>query len=1536
MKTLLSIVFGLVFAGIMVAYGVRDEMRLGELRGSVYMTESERPLPGATVMLRRRSEPGTYVQMRSIETDENGNFDFGRLPTGSYTIEAYAKAHSVDESVLSIREGDVTTMSLDAKPGAPYLRLFAAKHVFLPNAQPELTIEGFGQDPHLDITLFEVNVDKVIAGGGLQSILSTAWRWDDGIRTEDPAVFSALKSLDKPIERRDLEGAYVESLKLDALPSGMYWVSAKAGKSLSSGTYILVSDIALVTKKAGGKVHTFASHMETGKALSGVDVSIYQGATQRSKSKTDDNGFAVLSIPSGTGNQITVVAASGAERAIVPLYVYQNDNTSLRGTIVTDRPIYRPGHTVSYKGIVRAVEGSKYTIAAGGVVKIEVEDADAVVIKRATVQTDEFGGFSGSFDIDPEAATGSFTIDAEIQGMHFGESVEVAAYRKPDFEITVVPDKPHFVRGERITGHVAVDYYFGGPVPEAKVEGSVYRRPHYGEYEEYFSDYEGGGSGEYIGDFSGVTDGQGKAKFTYDTSSIRDPENDFVYTFEVSVSDETGRTFDGSGSVRVTRGEFEVTGFSRDYVVAQGEDATVEVQTSTIDGKPLDDINLKIIYGVETWSEQGSSMQELGRLNVTTNKGVATVTARASKPGYMVFEVEARDARGNVIVSRPGVFVPGEGDFSFGGESASLSVKMDKNQHKIGDVAQAVIISPNAAQGWVTVEGGDIYVSRMVDFVQGGNLVDLKIDERMLPNAYVTVQFVHGAKFYEGTAELSVDLTTREMNVKVEANKPEYEPGDTAEFRITATDAANGRPVVADLAFGLVDESIYAIRQDSVNLVDTFYPVRYSMVETSHSFPEIYLGDGDKDSAEFDVRRRFLDTAHWNPSVVTDENGEATVSVVLPDNLTTWRATARGLSVGSLAGQGIAKVVAAKPLMVRLGLPRFLTQGDEVEITATVNASKEQMDVTVALEATGVELIDSPRRAVKVSPQSPQTVRWRIRSADAGTAEFKVTAISGEPMVNDSIASAIPIYGLGRLVTGYAVGETATSKQLPVTANGYVEGSGSLEVRVSSSLAGTIGGSIDYLVGYPYGCVEQTLSRFIPTLIVSKSPLAKALSPEIRAQLPDMVTQGYTRLRSMQHSDGSWGWWETDEGDPYMTGLALEGYAMVAEAGRPPEPDSLSRAMEWARSWLKEAEKQRPESYADRLRLIRGVAANGDKATATAALKVVPPGQIDSAEDWASVALIAHYIGDKPLQQQAIAKLRSMAQVGTAHASWSSKWYGASGSAQATLAIATIAPNDPLAAKGIRYLLDSRRGEYWFSTADTAAAVLAITKVMQTKPDAGGTRIVRVTAGGRDLDSAPIGKAGSVTLRVPMDELKGAAPSLQSEGGIVYYTASWRFKANDASFSTGSSAAGLSVSRQYFRLRPRRLETGELRLLPSGNPVSGVDAGETVRAVVKIESDRNREFMMLEDPLPSGFEVLERSSDGVEQWEWFYWYSGLDIRDDRIVFFMNRLKKGESVIEYTLRAETPGKVSSLPAVLSNMYDPDDAASTAATKLEVRK
>ena len=593
------------------------------------------------------------------------------------------------------------------------------------------------------------------------------------------------------------------------------------------------------------------------------------------------------------------------------------------------------------------------------------------------------------------------------------------------------------------------------------------------------------------------------------------------------------------------------------------------------------------------------------------------------------------------------------------------------------------------------------------------------------------------------------------------------------------------------------------------------------------------------------------------------------------------------------------------------------------------------MDAVVTLEATGVELNDAPRRAVKVGPNSPQTVRWRIRADDVGTAKFRVIAVSGEPNETDAMESNVEVIAMGRLVDGYEVGETTSSKSLNMDTNGMIENSGVVELTVASTLFDTLSGSFEYLVDYPYGCMEQTMSRFVPLLVVSKTPLVATLSPEIRAEIPKMIQEGFTRIRANQNSDGSWGWWSVDSGDPFMTGWVLENLALAASAGEQPPAESRRSAIEWSRQWLLKPENNRIEILSERLWVIRGLAAVGDKEAASAAFAATDLATLKLTDHWVSAALAAHRVGNTELASRAVAQIKQRATTTATHASWPDEWFGTTTSAQATLALATIVPNDAIVQKAARYLLDSRRGAYWHSTQDTALAILALAKV-QAQNAGEATRLVKVMAGSQSLEMTAVAAGSPKRFTIDLDDLAGAQCTVQVDSGRIYYTANWRYRVNDQAVRTGRDGEGLSITREYYALRPKRIDSGELRLLPSGNPLQRVEAGSTVRGVVKINSDRAREFMMLEDPIPSGFEVLERSSDGIDEWEWFYWYSGLDIRDDRVVYFMRTLPRGESVIEYTLRAESPGKVTALPAVISNMYEPDDSAFTAARKLEVIK
>ena len=126
-----------------------------------------------------------------------------------------------------------------------------------------------------------------------------------------------------------------------------------------------------------------------------------------------------------------------------------------------------------------------------------------------------------------------------------------------------------------------------------------------------------------------------------------------------------------------------------------------------------------------------------------------------------------------------------------------------------------------------------------------------------------------------------------------------------------------------------------------------------------------------------------------------------------------------------------------------------------------------------------------------------------------------------------------------------------------------------------------------------------------------------------------------------------------------------------------------------------------------------------------------------------------------------------------------------------------------------------------------------------------------------------------------------------------------------------------------------------MRFRPSERPIDEIQSGDIVKVILKVQSGREREFMMIEDPVPSNCRVTE-SAEPYEDESWGWWWARTVILDDRVSFFARTLESGDSEFSYVMRAESNGISNALPTRVGNMYDPDDYASTGERKLEVTR
>lgn len=354
------------------------------------------------------------------------------------------------------------------------------------------------------------------------------------------------------------------------------------------------------------------------------------------------------------------------------------------------------------------------------------------------------------------------------------------------------------------------------------------------------------------------------------------------------------------------------------------------------------------------------------------------------------------------------------------------------------------------------------------------------------------------------------------------------------------------------------------------------------------------------------VRSDFRATVLWRPDVVTGADGTAVVKVTFPDSLTSWRATARAATAGNQFGIATTSARTRKPLTVRLQAPRFFVTGDRVTISAIVNNNTSgalSVDPTLAIE--GLELSGAvvkgraagPDHAARSVPANGETrFDWTAEVKQAGTAKLTVTARAGR--LADAMERSLPIYehGIDKLVVESGKvreGDVAATIDVP---SARKPGTTSMIVQVSPSLAVTMLDALPYLIRYPYGCTEQTMSRFLPAAIVSKTLTDLGIKPsdvegrifggveqanaaethaergEGYAKLADVQAQSLERLYDFQHADGGWGWWKEGESDPYMTAYVVWGMTIARRSGITLKGSALDRGAEYLTKTIVEAE----------------------------------------------------------------------------------------------------------------------------------------------------------------------------------------------------------------------------------------------------------------------------------------------------------------------------------------------------------------------------
>jgi uncharacterized protein YfaS (alpha-2-macroglobulin family) len=649
----------------------------------------------------------------------------------------------------------------------------------------------------------------------------------------------------------------------------------------------VASPVNLTLKTAEEETLVWATDLSTGSPIPGLILRAYDADGKSvDASITDRDGLATFPGSAavdwrGLTFASNVPFSMGSSQWDDGISVWEfgfssSDHRQWRLFLDTDRPIYRPDQSVHFKGILRAEDDASYSLPPNASVNVVIRDAAWDLIYETILPIDGFGTFSGDLELDEGATLGTYRIEVSFAGYTFSDTFSVAAYRPPEFQITVTPERDEVAFGEAVDVAIGLEYFFGGPVADVPVEWRVFSAgyrfspPQLGRYT--FTDdddpwgcwscwWRAPESPTPILEDSNRSNRNGMllVELPEDVGALHLEDADAwpgsrTLTVEATAIGNDGQTLSGRETLVVHAGDFYV-GLATPRSIGRAGDP-LEVEVITVDwlGERIADRSLTYTAYRREWSNVFEEDEAGGgRWTWTTiDTEVASASLATDGQGDAQFSfvppvggtykvvISGVDASERTVRSSLFVWVSGAETVSWRRSNDDrITLISDKVEYGVGETAEILIPSPYPGEQWalITVERGGILSREVVRLESNSSVHRLPISEDYVPNVYVGVVLVRGreaalaaldgsspvAETKVGYVELAVSRAPKILHIDLTPSDPLPQPGGSITFDVRVTDDA-GLPVRGSLAFDLVDKAVLTLLPRTPNaILDAFY-----------------------------------------------------------------------------------------------------------------------------------------------------------------------------------------------------------------------------------------------------------------------------------------------------------------------------------------------------------------------------------------------------------------------------------------------------------------------------------------------------------------------------------------------------------------------------------------------------------------------------------------------------------------------------------------------------------------------------------------
>jgi uncharacterized protein YfaS (alpha-2-macroglobulin family) len=1371
--------------------------------------------------------------------------------------------------------------------------------------------------------------------------------------------------------------------------SGVFYlrINATNGKDHREQRYhVIVSDIGLTIKKSDEGILVWANSIRTLRPIAGATVKVFSLENQELLSATTDpEGLASLSLGSADSNGTPFMVTVQKDDDLTYLALPESE-VEIKGGVgkrpfladgyeaylFTDRGIYRPGETTHLKAVIRG----KDTICPPQFpVQLNVYRPDNRLDRSLSTMLTSFG--TAEFEIAwPDfTGTGRYRFDLTLPASKRvlgSRYVAVEDFVPPQIKVAVKTEAGRCKAGENIPVDIRADYLFGRPAAGLISEARVEFIPLPAD----FPQFPGFRFGDSRKDFKNVRkrvgkrslNESGKAHFIIKTSPEWRPPAAIKAVIIGTVHEIGGRASSAYSGRIIDVYPYYVGIRCGDGDIRVGKEHTVDAVTVSPDGT---------ITGAVERLEM--TVEKLNWVSVLKkgSRGSYTYCSEQQVSRVITEEVSFVDGKGKAL------FTPASGgeyrlSFNDPASGASSSIELyagtsgqrwntrsmespdvveltfDKERYVAGDTATLTIKAPFTGTALVTIDSTHEFSSQVL--VMEKNTAELKIlvKPEYAPNVYCGITLIRpvvSEKLWSqhravGRASLAVDVPERKatMNLTVADT---IRPQTTLTVDIQVTDG-NSSGVSSEVVVAAVDEGICLLtgfkspdpysyfmepRLPATSLCDIY---SFLMPELEKTISGAVSSSGGDLMGALGRRlnpikaRRFKPVALWSSTVMTDADGQAKVQFDIPEFTGQLRIMAVAVGTNCFA-TAQKRVSVRSPLVVQSSLPRFLAPSDSFTMPVQImNETGKAGEATVRVVCTGSMLCDDGSTSVLkriVMAKGGETnllfgLMARVASGHA-TCLLEVE-MAGERFSEEVELAVRPPAGRVSL-TG--MGRVAKGKDLTLNIPGdWLEKTGNTKIWLSSLPGVELGGSLNYLIKYPYGCLEQTTSKSFPLLYLYE--LAEQTQPGWldREQISHMVQAGVQRILTMQRSNGSFSLWRG--GDTYVWGSIYATHFLVEakKAGYQLPDQRISSACDYLEKWMAQKTKSGKNrwqsdqsynrSYACYVLALAGRPQHGWMARLSEQdAKLAHDTKVNLAA--ALIASGKRREGHKLLGNIEIAGAKEFVrQTGDSLRS------NVRDDAMLLSVLLELDPEDA-SIPGLVHRLESyRENGRWYTTQENAMALLALGKYCNIL-----TKDAKPISGRITWNAAPPQKFTDKKeyYTSAADSVGGRAIIHNAGPTPIYYY--WKSEGVPADGRIKEEDRGLKVRRELLDLTGKPLPAGALH------------QGDLLVMKVTLETRKTSvENIVIEDLLPACLEIENANLKTSQAVTWCKSKQTLpllhtDIRDDRMVAFAGRFS-GKKTYFYAVRAVTPGEFV-MPAILATcMYDPGIRSVNGAGRIRV--